>query len=311
MLNILLLIEYQEPLSSHEIGEAIRYLFYIAFFIGAIKFLNGVTEQKKEETLKRKKKEELRKKKTKEKEEKALDKLISEEMIFIKWKEKKESLELSIENEKNTLKILEGYIKDLEQTLGKPPSFNEFIDYFIQKLSNIKIKKTEEIYSYLVTCWESNNNQRVDYDFVYNNTFIKAALFKDIKLEKNNTTNKAVNTATKIDEPQANLTDFNTNLWLEVEERFKYNYPVQVYIIDTKEEYYSVNIIVPDYGVPISDYKNFSGKTGILPIKSLFQNIRETKNDEIQSYIGKLINTRIVFIDKKLDQVILEPLVKV
>ncbi|WP_028892244.1 hypothetical protein [Tenacibaculum sp. 47A_GOM-205m] len=91
MLNILLLIEYQEPLSSHEIGEAIRYLFYIAFFIGAIKFLNGVTEQKKEKALKRKKKEELRKKKTKEKEEKALDKLISEEMIFIKWKEKKKA----------------------------------------------------------------------------------------------------------------------------------------------------------------------------------------------------------------------------
>ncbi|WP_028892243.1 hypothetical protein [Tenacibaculum sp. 47A_GOM-205m] len=224
---------------------------------------------------------------------------------------KKESLELSIENEKNTQKILEGYIKDLEQALGKPPSFNEFIDYFIQKLSNIKIKKTEEIYSYLVTYWESNKNQRVDYDFVYNNTFIKAALFKDIKLEKNNTTNKAVNTSTKIDEPQANLTDFNTNLWLEVEERFKYNYPVQVYILDTKEEYYSVNIIVPDYGVPISDYKNFPGKIGILPIKSLFQNIRETKDDEIKNYIGKLINTRIVFIDKEMDKVILEPLVKV
>ncbi|CAA0160715.1 hypothetical protein ACE1MK_09200 [Tenacibaculum maritimum] len=218
-----------------------------------------------------------------------------------------------------TKELVNSLISAYEEEKGNYPSFYELIKDCIYLEG---INTARYLFSTIQEGWLENDLQPQDFKSIYSSFFgtSRAYYYGELKnyLDEENdiimTSPLSTEEVNKINKESMEAIGFFEHkdvLWNTLEERFKYNYPVQVYIIEIKEEYYSVNMIIPDYGVPISDYKNFPGKIGILPVKSLFQNIREIKGDKIQSYIGQLINTRIVFIDKELDKVILEPLVKV
>ena len=218
-----------------------------------------------------------------------------------------------------TKKLVNSLISAYEEEKGSFPSFHELIKDCIY-LKGIDTARC--LFNIIQEGWLENNLQPQDFKSIYSSFFgtSRAYYYGELEnylAEENDIMMAMVNPLSAEEVYKMNSMEdigfFNHNdvLWNTIEERFDLNYPVEVYILHIEKECYSVNIIVPDYGAPISDYKNFPGKIGILPIKSLFQNIRETKDDEIQSYIGQLINTRIVFIDKELDKVILEPLVKV
>lgn len=220
-----------------------------------------------------------------------------------------------------TKELVNSLISAYEEEKGNYPSFYELIKDCIYLEG---INTARYLFNTIQEGWLENDLQPQDFKSIYSSFFgtSRAYYYGELKnyLDEENeimitgSSSLSAEEVIKINKESMEAIGFFEHkdvLWNTLEEHFKYNYPVQVYIIEIKEEYYSVNIIVPDYGAPIYDYKNFPGKIGILPIKSLFQNIRETKDDEIQNYIGKLINTRIVFIDKEIDKIILEPLVRV
>lgn len=215
--------------------------------------------------------------------------------------------------------LVKSLISAYEEEKGNYPSFYELIKDCIYLKG---INTARYLFNVIQEGWLENNLQPQDFKSIYSSFFGTSRTYYYEELENyldeendiimaNPLSSQKVNQINKESLESKGILEHNDLLWNTLEERFKLNHPVEVFILGIEKEYYSVNIIVPDYGAPISDYKNFPGKIGILPIKSLFQNIRETKDDEIQYYIGKLINTRIVFIDKEMDKVILEPLVKV
>lgn len=143
MLELILYIEPQEPLSDYELGRAVRWIFYMACFFGLIWYLRELNNEKNEQLLARR-----------------------ERLLY--WKTKSDKLSLSLESRQKLIQKIEEYVESLALEKNKHPTFEEFIIDFIKHTSK---ESTKKLYPFFVTHWHLDENLNTDYDEIHSKYF--------------------------------------------------------------------------------------------------------------------------------------------